>query len=76
MVWDTATKTATVKVTVKNESGPAGKDVVEVYGQAPYSDGGLEKSSVQLIGYAKTDMLEEGKSETVTIDIDMSEMAS
>lgn len=76
MVWDTSTKTATVKVTVKNESGPAGKDVVEVYGQAPYTDGGIEKSSVQLIGYAKTDMLEEGESETVTIDIDMSEMAS
>ena len=74
--WDTSEKTATVTVTVKNVSGPAGKDVVEVYGQAPYTAGGIEKSSVQLIGYAKTDMLDEGDEQTVTIDIDMSEMAS
>lgn len=69
-------KTATVTVTVTNESGMAGKDVVEVYAQAPYTAGGVEKSAVQLCGFAKTEELEEGDSETVTITVDLADIAS
>ena len=69
-------KTAEVKVTVKNESGPAGKDVVQVYAQTPYKAGGIEKSAIQLCGFAKTDVIEEGKSQTVTVEIQLRDIAS
>lgn len=67
---------ATVTATVTNTGNRSGKDVVEVYVQAPYTAGGLEKASVRLCGYAKTDNLEAGKSQTVTISIDLHDAAS
>ena len=73
---DWAAKTATVTVNVTNTSGMAGKDVVEVYAQAPYTAGGVEKSAVQLCGFAKTDVLAEGKSEKVTVVVDLADIAS
>ncbi len=67
--WDGDTCTATVTVT--NTGDVAGKDVVELYAQSPYTDydvqNGVEKASVQLVGYEKTSLLEPGQSETVTI---------
>lgn len=47
--------TVTVTATVKNTGSCAGKDVVEIYAQAPYTVGGIEKAAVQLCGYAKTE---------------------
>ena len=62
-----------VTVTVSNTGDAAGKDVVEVYMQSPYTDydreHGIEKSAIELVGYAKTGLLEAGDSETVTIHI-------
>ena len=63
-------------VTVTNEGSVAGKDVVEVYYNPPYTNGGIEKASANLVRYAKTGMLEPGASETVTITFDAEEMAS
>lgn len=61
-------------VTVTNTGDVAGKDVVQLYMQSPYTDydieHGIEKSSVELVGYAKTDTLEPGESQTVTIHVD------
>ena len=72
------TCTATVKVT--NTGSVAGKDVVEIYAQSPYTDydktNQVEKSSVILVGYAKTSLLEPGQSETVTITFDKSQLVS
>ena len=60
----------TVSVTVKNTGSVAGKDVVEIYLQSPYTDydkaNGVEKSAVELVAYAKTKLLAAGESETVT----------
>ncbi|OZG59733.1 Glycosyl hydrolase family 3 N terminal domain-containing protein [Bifidobacterium lemurum] len=68
---------ATVTVTVTNTGDTySGKDVVEVYAQAPYIEGGLEKASVQLCGYDKTEELAPGESETLTIDVDLRDIAS
>lgn len=61
----------TATVTVTNTGDVAGKDVVEVYAQAPYTDydreNSVEKASVNLVGYAKTGELEPGASETVKV---------
>ena len=63
-------------VSVKNTGNVAGKSVVQLYVQAPYTQGGIEKSAIQLVGFGKTDILEPGASETVTISFDPQYMAS
>ena len=63
-------------VTVTNTGSVAGKDVVEVYYNPPYINGGIEKASANLIAFEKTDLLEPGTSETITITFDKEEMAS
>ena len=62
-------------VTVTNTGSRAGKDVVEVYFNPPYTNGGIEKASANLIRFRKTSLLEPGASETVTISFDEEEMA-
>lgn len=49
--------TISVDVTVTNTGGAAGKDVVEIYYNPPYTNGGIEKASVNLIGFEKTEVL-------------------
>ena len=66
----------TVDVTVTNTGSVAGKDVVQLYYSAPYTKGGIEKSSVVLGAFAKTGLLEPGASETVTLTMPVEEMAS
>ncbi len=70
-------KSATFKVTVKNTSDKySGKDVVELYAQAPYTKGGVEKSAIQLVGFLKTDELAKGESKQYEIDVDLTDLAS
>ncbi len=66
----------TVDVTVTNEGKTPGKDVVEIYYSAPYTEGGIEKSEVVLAGFSKTDVLEAGESEKVNISFAAEDMAS
>ncbi len=68
--------TLSVDVTVTNTGDVAGKKNVQVYGQAPYTQGGVEKSAVILLDFGKTDVIEPGASETVTVDCDLQFMAS
>ena len=68
--------TIQVKVTNKSTSKYAGKDTVQVYLTAPYTEGGIEKAHVVLAGYAKTGLIEPGKSDTVTITISPYSLAS
>ncbi len=65
-----------VDVEVTNTGDVAGKDVVEVYYNPPYTNGGIEKSSANLIEFAKTDLLQPGKSQTVTVTFSIEDMAS
>ena len=65
-----------VDVEVTNTGDVAGKDVVEVYYKPPYTNGGIEKSSANLIEFAKTDLLQPGKSQTVTVTFSIEDMAS
>ena len=66
----------TMEVKVTNTGSVAGKDVVEVYYTPPYTNGGIEKASVNLIDFEKTALLDPGASETVYFTIDLEDMAS
>ena len=66
----------TFDVTVTNTGDKAGKDVVEVYYNPPYTDGGIEKASKNLVAFEKTKKLEPGASQTVKIEFDDDDMAS
>ena len=61
--------TLTFNVTVTNTGDVAGKDVVEVYDTPPYNNGGIEKASVNLVDFGKTDTLEPGASQTLSFEI-------
>ena len=68
--------TITVPVTVKNTGKVAGKEVVQLYASTPYTEGGIEKAHKVLVGYAKTQLLQPGESQTVTVSFDPYSVAS
>ena len=74
--WDG--DTCNVEVTVTNTGDVAGKDVVEIYAQSPYTDydiaNGVEKASVQLVAYDKTKELAAGEAQTLTLSFDKSQL--
>lgn len=76
VAYDTESGTISFDVTVTNTGDVAGKDVVEVYYNPPYTNGGIEKASANLVSFEKTKELEPGESETVSIEFDDDDMAS
>ena len=70
----------TAKVTVKNTGSVPGKSVVQVYAQTPYDayekEHKVEKSAIAIVGFGKTQLLQPGASETVTVTIDKYLLAS
>lgn len=68
--------TVSFDVTVKNTGDTAGKDVVEVYYNPPYKNKGIEKASVNLVAFEKTEVLEPGASQVVNISFNLEDMAS
>lgn len=68
--------TVTVDVTVTNTGSVAGKDVVELYYTPPYTNGGIEKSEVNLAAFGKTSELAPNQSEVITLSFDLEDMAS
>ena len=70
--------TAQVKVT--NTGSVAGKSAVQLYVQSPYTDydkeNGVEKSAIQLVNIGKTKELQPNTSETVTVKMDLYNIAS
>lgn len=74
-----------VTVRVTNTGSVGGKEVVQLYMDAPYQsdtehfgiqERGLEKSKVTLIAFAKTKNLEPGQSQNITLKFDTDELAS
>lgn len=72
--------TVTVKVTIKNTGDVAGKDVAQIYAQTPYTEYDkenlVEKASVNLIDYVKSDILQPGESQSLETTFDMKYLAS
>jgi beta-glucosidase len=71
--YDEASDTFKAVVTVKNTGNTAGKSVVELYVQTPYTDydrkHGVEKAAIQLVGFGKTQELAPGASEILNIEV-------
>ena len=63
-------------VTVTNTGDVEGKDAVELYFTPPYTNGGIEKSEVNLLDFEKTDSLKPGESQTISFEFDQDELAS
>ena len=63
-------------VTVTNTGSVAGKDVVEIYNNPPYTNGGIEKATANLIDFAKTNELAPGESQTIEFSIPVEDLAS
>ena len=80
VVYNEETDQFEVTVTVTNSGEKAGKETVQVYAQSPYTDYDkeykVEKAAAQLIGFGKTQILEPGASETVTVYVDKRDMAA
>ena len=78
--YDPSTDAFTVTLTVTNTGDTAGKDVVEIYFQSPYTDYDrefqIEKAAVELCGFAKTGILEPGAAETVAVTVPREELAA
>ncbi len=66
----------TVQVRVKNDGDVAGKEVVQLYAHAPYTEGKIEKPEVTLVDFAKTGLLQPGDEEVVTLTFDPYYLAS
>lgn len=66
----------TFDVRVENTGDVAGKDVVELYVETPFEQGGIEKSKVVLCGFDKTDVLEPGEDQTMTVEVKEEDIAS
>lgn len=69
-----------VSITVKNVGSRSGKDVVQLYYQAPYTQYDrqyyVEKSAVNLAGFKKTKLLAPGESEEVKITVNINDFKS
>ena len=63
-------------VTVTNTGSVAGKDVVEIYSNPPYTNGGIEKATANLLDFAKTNELAPGESQTIEFSIPVEDLAS
>lgn len=69
--------TIEIEVTVTNSGDVAGKEVVQLYYSAPYEEGGIEKSAVNLGAFNKTVVaLQPGEFTTLTLEMSVSEMKS
>ena len=73
---DEATGAMSADVTVTNTGQVAGKDIVQIYDNPPYTDGGIEKASANLLSYEKTKVLEPGESQTLTVTWNRDSLAS
>ncbi len=79
--WDVVSTSATerevvAKVRVTNTGKVAGKDVVQLYYDPPYTRGSIEKSATVLGGYTKTGLIEPGASAEVEVRFATDSMAS
>ena len=68
--------TLSVDVTVKNTGSVAGRDVIQLYFNPPYTNGGIEKATANLVAFDKTDIIEPGKEATYTLTWKVEDMAS
>ncbi len=70
-------ETIELQVKVENTGDTySGKDVIEIFAEAPYTNGGIEKSKVVLVGFEKTPVLAPGEETTCTVTVNKENLAS
>lgn len=73
-------KIAKFNVTVKNTGSKAGKTPIQIYSQSPYTaydiQHGVEKASVQLVTFEKSNLIQPGESKTYPVTVDLQDVAS
>ena len=78
--YDQARDRYRVTVKVTNTGDRAGKETVQIYFQSPYTDydkaNGVEKAAVALCGFGKTELLQPGTTQTVTVYVDKRDLAA
>lgn len=72
---DAAKTKITASIVVTNSGSKAGKEVVQVYSNPPYTAGKIQKATANLVGFKKTGVINAGASETVNIEIPLKELA-
>ena len=79
-VYNSAKDAFDVTVTVTNTGDTAGKETVQIYLNVPYTEydkeNDVENASASLVGFAKTEILQPGESETLKVSVDRREFAS
>ena len=65
----------TITLSVSNVGSVAGQDVIEVYLTPEYKRGEIEKAHVNLVAFAKTGTINPGEKQTLTISIDVEDLA-
>ncbi len=65
-----------IQVRVTNTGDAAGKDVVQLYYNPTYTDGGIEKAATNLLAFGKTKELKKNESQTLTLSFNIRDMAS
>lgn len=80
VVYDDLKDVFNVIVKVTNTGDVAGKEVVQIYLNSPYTEydkaNGVEKAAAALVGFEKTDVIKPGESQFVTVEVDRREFAS
>ena len=80
VTYDAKTDAFSVTVTVTNTGDVTGRKILQIYAQSPYTqydrENGVEKSAVELVGFAKTGVLGAGESVTLTLQVEKRELAS
>lgn len=78
--YDAATDRFAITLTITNTGSMAGKETVQVYSRSPYTqydrDNAVEKPAVALVGFAKTELLQPGESQMMTVYVDKRDLAS
>ena len=74
--WSNDGENIKVGIKVSNTGEVEGKEVVQLYFMAPYTEGGIEKSAIELAAFAKTDEIQPGASKYISLSFPVRDMSS
>ena len=73
---DLEAQTVELTVEVENIGTVPGKDVIQIYSHAPYTNGGTEKSWFNLAAFAKTNIIQPGEKKDYKVSFKLRDIAS
>ena len=73
---DAENQKVSLTVAVKNTGKVKGKDVIQIYTHAPYTDGGIEKAYYSLTAFQKTNEINPGETKNYKLEFSFRDIAS